>query len=88
MKRIKEILSRIGEETTVDALARELNMNESLLRAMIEFSIDREYLKEIETQHSCANCFLNSGCSAKRYSSPTKMYALTSKGLEFVSLHA
>jgi len=85
MKRIKKILFGIGKGTTIDALTEELNMNKSLLRAMIEFSINRGYLKKIDTQYSCANCFLGSEYSAKCCSSPTKMYTLTSKGLGFTS---
>ena len=85
MTKIKEILSRIGKGTTIDALARELNMNESFLRAMIGFSVDREYLREIDTQHGCMDCLRSSKCSTECYSSPTKMHALTAKGLEFVS---
>ncbi|RKY29973.1 MAG: hypothetical protein DRP74_07865 [Candidatus Omnitrophota bacterium] len=85
MKRIKEILSRIGEGTTIGALAEELNMNKSLLRAIIEFSIDKGYLKEIDTQHDCAKCLLILKCSTKDHSFPIKMYILTAKGLELIS---
>jgi predicted transcriptional regulator len=85
MKRIKEILFGIEKGTTVDALARELNMNESFLRAMIEFSVDREYLREIDTQHGCMDCLRSSKYSTKCYSESTKMYALTSKGLKLIS---
>ena len=86
MNKIKEILFGIGQGTTIEALTEELNMNKSLLRTMIEFSVDRGYLKKIDTQHSCANCFLSSEYSAKCCSSPIKMYTLTSKGLGFTSL--
>ena len=85
MKRIKEILSRIGKGTTVDALVRELNMNESLLRAMIKFLVDRGYLREINTRYNCMNCLLGTECSTECYKSLTKMYTLASKRWEFTS---
>ncbi|MCK4648047.1 hypothetical protein KAT51_00845 [bacterium] len=85
MGKIKEVLSRIRKGTTVDALTRELNMNKSLLRAMIEFSINRGYLKEINTQYSCINCLSGTRYPTECYKSPTKMYALTARGLELIS---
>jgi hypothetical protein len=60
-------------------------MNESLLRAIIEFSVDSEYLKEINTQYNCVNYLWSPKCSTEDCKSPSKMYALTAKGLGFIS---
>jgi len=81
MTGMKKVLSRIGNGNTIDTLARELNMNRSILLAMIKFMVDEGYLEITSMQCSCSG----SNCSEKCCDSETKIYALTSKGERFIS---
>ncbi|MCK4433133.1 MAG: hypothetical protein KAV48_04290 [Methanomicrobia archaeon] len=81
MTKMKKILSEIGKGKTIDELAGYLDMNRSMLLAMMDFMVDEGYLEKISIQ--CSACYLSSKCSTKNES--IKMYALTRRGKEFLN---
>ena len=85
MVSIKEILSKVREGKTVDAVGRELDIRESTLRAMIDFMVEKGYLEEFESGGGCAGCFLKKKCNVPPPGErKTKTYALTDKGKEYI----
>ena len=85
MASIKEVLSRVRECKTVEAISKELDVRESTLRAMIEFMARRGYLEEFEYGGGCAGCPLNRKCSVPAPGEQgLKMYALTKEGAEYI----
>ena len=54
MYRMKELLSKIEEGSTIDDLADELNMNKSTVLAMIEFMLDEGYLEVVKVHCGCS----------------------------------
>jgi len=78
---MKKILSEIGKGKTIGELAGYLDMNKSMLLAMIEFMADEGYLEKMSIQ--CSACPFDSKCSVKNEG--VKMYALTQRGKEFLS---
>ena len=86
LTRIKEVLSGIRDGSTIDTLARELDMNRFTLLAMVEFLVDTGYLEIVEMRSTCSGCF-GSNCSLENAcNSELKVYALTSKGERFISI--
>lgn len=85
MSKMKEVLSRIESGTTIDTIARELDMNRSTLLAMIEFMVDEQYLEIVDMQCSCSTSNLCEQCRGADTDHGTAMYTLTPKGLRFIS---
>ena len=87
MSRMEEVLSRIENGTTIDTIVRELDMNRSTLLAMIEFMVDEQYLEQVDLQCSCSTSNLCEQCQCRGADTDhgMAMYALTSKGLQFIS---
>ena len=87
MSRMEEVLSRIENGTTIDTIVKELAMNRSTLLAMIEFLVDEQYLERVDMQCSCSTSNLceQCQCSSADTDHGMAMYALTSKGLQFIS---
>lgn len=81
---IKEVLLKISEGKTIAAIAKELDMREATLRAMIEFMVERGYLKEFESGGGCAGCPINRKCKEHALKGNLKIYALTGKGKEYI----
>ncbi len=85
MASIKEVLSRVRQGETVEAISRELDVREATLRAMIDFMAGKGYVEELEGGGGCAGCQLNRKCSV---SAPgerkVRMYALTKKAIEHI----
>jgi len=86
MSKMKEVLSRVENGTTIDMIARELDMNRSTLLAMIEFMVDEQYLEQVDLQ-CCSTSNLCEQCQYRGADTDcgTAMYALTPKGLRFIS---
>ncbi len=88
---MKKVLSGTVKGGTIDALARELDMNMSTLMAMIDFLANAGYLEMTGMQCSCQASNLCEKCSGSKNGSgsnsgsQTKMYALTLKGEQFLS---
>ena len=80
MNKMREILSKISEGNTVDALSRKLGLRISIVRAMIDLMVHQGYLEEVRCGSGCSTCPMN--CSAQ--SSKIKMYRLTEKGMECI----
>ncbi|MCD6108165.1 MAG: MarR family transcriptional regulator [Thermoplasmata archaeon] len=80
MNKTRTILSKIGEENTVDveALSRELGLRGPTVQAMIDLMVHQGYLEEIRCGSGCSMCPMN--CSSLT-SSKIKMYRLTGKGM-------
>ena len=87
MSRMGEVLSRIENGTTIHSIVRELDMNRSTLLAMIEFMVDEQYLEQVDMQCSCSTSNLCERCQCRGADTSHGMavYALTSKGLRFIS---
>ncbi len=85
MSRMKEVLSRIKNGTTIDTIVGDLDMNRSTLLAMIEFMVDEQYLEIVDMQCSCSTSNLCEQCRGADTDHGTAMYALTPKGLRFIS---
>jgi len=87
MSKMKEVLSRIENGTTIDTIVKELDMNRSTLLAMIEFMVDEQYLERVDMQCSCSTSNLCERCQCRGADTDhgTAMYVLTSKGLRFIS---
>ena len=85
MSRMEEVLSRIENGTTIRSIARELDMNRSTLRAMIEFMVDEHYLEQADMHCSCSTSNLCEQCRGADTDHGMAMYMLTSKGLQFIS---
>jgi len=87
MSRMEEVLSRIENGTTIHSIVRELDMNRSTLLAMIEFLVDEQYLEQVDMQCSCSTSNLCDRCQCRGADTGQgiAMYALTSKGLRFIS---
>ena len=84
MVSIKEVLLKVREGATVDALSKELGMRESTLRAMIDFMLERGYLEVIQGG-SCAECSLRKKCNVPPPEErKAKMYVLTKEGREYI----
>ncbi|MCD4842631.1 MAG: hypothetical protein K8R08_11640 [Methanosarcinales archaeon] len=82
---IKKVLSGTVKGGTIDALARELDMNKSTLQAMIEFLENTGYLEITDLHCSFQDSNLCVKCCGPESGSQTKMYALTLKGEQFIS---
>jgi len=80
MNKTRTILSKIGEENTVDveALSRELGLRGPTVQAMIDLMVHQGYLEEIRCGSGCSMCPMNCG---SLISSKIKMYRLTGKGM-------
>jgi len=83
-----EVLSKIENGTTIRSIVRELDMNRHTLLAMIEFLVDAQYLERVDLQ--CSSCSTSNLCEQCQGSGAdtdhgTPMYALTLKGLRFIS---
>ncbi|KAB3544730.1 MAG: hypothetical protein C5617_006510 [ANME-2 cluster archaeon] len=85
MSRMKEVLSRIKNGTTIDTIVGDLDMNRSTLLAMIEFMVDEQYLEIVDMQCSCSTSNLCEQCRGADTDHGTAMYTLTPKGLRFIS---
>jgi hypothetical protein len=87
MSRMGEVLSRIENGTTIRSIVRELDMNRSRLLAMIEFLVDGQYLEMVDMQCSCSTSNLCEQCQCRGadIGHGMAMYALTLKGLRFIS---
>ena len=86
MSRIKEVLSRIENGTTIDTIARELDMNRSTLLAMIDFLVDEAYLADVGAGVgcSCSTSRLCEQCRGTNAGPGMAMYTLTEKGMGMV----
>ena len=83
-----EILSKIGEGKTVEALIKEQDMREPTIRAMIDSMEYEGYLETIRCGGAgCRICA--KGCtpplSTTTSTTGIKMYGLTEKGMEFIN---
>ncbi len=87
MSRMEEVLSRIENGTTIRSIVKELDLNRSTLLAMIEFMVDEQYLEQVDMQCSCSTSNLCEQCQCRGADTDhgTAMYALTPKGLRFIS---
>ena len=87
MSKMKEVLSRINNGTTIDVIVTELDMNRSTLLAMIEFMVDEQYLEQVGMHSSCSTSNLCEQCQYRGADTDqgTAMYTLTPKGLRFIS---
>ncbi len=88
MSVMKKVLSGTVKGGTIDALARELDMNMSTLLAMIDFLASGGYLEVTGLQCSCQASNLCENHCVSQCGSQTKMYALTMKGEQFLSCNA
>jgi predicted transcriptional regulator len=84
---MEEVLSRIENGTTIRSIVGELDLNRSTLLAMIEFMVDEQYLERVDLQCSCSTSNLCEQCQCNGAGTDhgTAMYALTPKGLRFIS---
>ena len=85
MAAMKKVLSGVVKGGTIDALAKEMDMNISTLLAMIDFLASAGYLEIIGCNTSCQTSNLCEKCCGPKSGSQTKMYALTMKGEQFLS---
>jgi hypothetical protein len=85
MASIKEVLSKVSEGKTVEAVSKELDVRESTLRAMIDFMIGKGYLEEISGGGDCAGCSLNKKCNVATGKRGIRMYVLTKEGREYIA---
>jgi len=87
MSKMKEVLSRINNGTTIDVIVTELDMNRSTLLAMIEFMVDELYLEQVGMHSSCSTSNLCEQCQYRGADTDqgAAMYTLTTKGLRFIS---
>ncbi len=85
MAAMKKVLSGVVKGGTIDALAKEMDMNISTLLAMIDFLASDGYLEITGLQCSCQTSNLCEKCCGPKNDSQTKMYALTMKGEQFLS---
>ena len=81
MTAMKHVLSGIRNGNTVNTLAREMDVNTSTLLALIDFLVLEGYMEET-SMNNCTCC--GSNCHAGSCESETKVYALTSKGLQYI----
>jgi predicted ArsR family transcriptional regulator len=79
----KEILSRINERKTLDAISKEMDMRESTVRARIDSMIHEGYLAEIQYASGCSMCPMSCN-SQSSCDSGIKMYSLTKKGKRLI----
>lgn len=82
---MKKVLSGTVKGGTIDALARDLDMNRSTLMVMIDFLENAGYLEITGLQCSFQASNLCEKCCGPKSGSQTKMYALTLKGKQFLS---
>jgi hypothetical protein len=77
---IAKILARINKGScTQDVLEQELGISKNMLMALLEFMVQRGYLKEVSCESKC------SGCPLKCFVPTTvKMYAITQKGIAYL----
>lgn len=88
MSVMKKVLSGTVKGGTIDALARELDMNMSTLRAMIKFLENAGYLEITCLKCSCQASNLCENHCGLRGGSQTKVYVSTMKGEQFLSCNA
>ena len=81
MNVIEKVLSGIKQGNTIDNLARELDMNISTLLAMIDSLVDEKHLEILKIHCSCSGL----DCGEKDCNSGTRLYSITSKGLQIIS---
>lgn len=79
---IKHVLSEIRNGNTVNTLAREMGVNTSTLLALVDFLVHEEYLEQV-SMNNCTGC--GSNCHDGSCKPETKIYALTSKGLQYIT---
>nr|QNO41248.1 hypothetical protein APGBGGHG_00031 [Methanosarcinales archaeon ANME-2c ERB4]QNO41675.1 hypothetical protein DEHNNBFE_00031 [Methanosarcinales archaeon ANME-2c ERB4]QNO48382.1 hypothetical protein DIKIFDFJ_00009 [Methanosarcinales archaeon ANME-2c ERB4] len=81
---MEEVLSRIENGTTIDMIARELDMNKSTLLAMVDFLVDEGYLEVVGAGCSCATSRLCEQCRGTNAGPEMAMYMLTVKGIGMI----
>ena len=85
MASLKEVLSKVREGKTVEAISEALDVRESTLRAMIDFMVAEGYLEEFEGGSGCTGCSLKRKCSLPAPGEQRlKMYVLTKEGREYI----
>jgi len=89
MVSIKEVLSKVREGKTVEAISEALDVRESTLRAMIDFMVEKGYLEEFQGGGwgggGCAGCSLKEKCNLPPPGERRlKMYVLTKEGREYI----
>ena len=82
MTAMKHFLSEIRNGNTVNTLAREMDVNTSTLLALIDFLVHEGYLEQV-SMNSCTSC--GSNCHDRSCKPGTKIYALTSKGVQYIT---
>jgi ribosomal protein S8 len=82
MTAMKHVLSEIRNGNTVSRLAREMDVNTSTLLALIDFLVHEGYLEQA-SMNNCTGC--GSNCHDGSCESEIKIYALTSKGVQYIT---
>ena len=85
MTTTNDILGRIEKGSTLDELAKVLDMSKSLLVARIEFLARAGYLSELRSGNGCGGCANCKSCGVPMPGGGDKgmkMYLLTEKGME------
>ncbi len=81
---MEEVLSRIKNGTTIDTIARDLDMNRSTLLAMIEFLVDEGYLEGVGAGCSGSTSRLCELCRGTNAGPEMAVYTLTGKGMGMI----
>ncbi len=82
MTAMKHVLSEISNGNTVNTLAREMDVNTSTLLALIDFLVHEGYLEQV-SMNNCTCC--GSNCHDGSCKPETKIYAITSKGVRYIT---
>lgn len=77
---MKKILLKILEGKTIGDIAKELNMGEHTIRAIIDSMIHAGYIMVVQCGNGCNMCPMK--CDP--LPSTIKMYMLTEKGMEYL----
>ena len=80
---MRDILSKIIEGTTFDALSRELGIRKSTTKAIVDSMIHEGYLEQIQYGSGYSMCSVSCN-SQSSCSSGIKMYSLTEKGKQLI----
>jgi uncharacterized protein with NAD-binding domain and iron-sulfur cluster len=78
-----EILKKIQDKKTLDAISREMNIRKTTLKARVHSLIQQGLLAEITYASGCGMCPMN--CRSDSCQAPLILFSVTEKGKRLIN---
>ncbi len=79
----REILMKIQDKKTLDAISKDMNIRKSTLKARVQSLVQQGLLAEITYASGCGMCPMN--CRSDSRQSPLILFSITEKGKRLVN---